>query len=260
MGMKCEKVLGNLSSFIDEMLEESLALSISQHLRECPGCENERLRIAKQRNALRSLKPVMAPDYMYDLVQIRIKQSHRQTWTHSLGSLLEYRLSKIRSTEGIWYLTRLMGTVSTLILFVAISSAIHPLYLRFASPLPPQVYYNHPLPSQQLVYNMQKAFGMPEAHQKPVRSSEAKLNDLYLYNLSQSVARTHGDDTISIVTRVDRNGAAKVQNILEYPADDSLLSDVTEMISSAGWRPATQNGRAVESWQVLIFSKICVYN
>jgi hypothetical protein len=59
---------------------------------------------------------------------------------------------------------------------------------------------------------------------------------------------------------VDSSGAATVQNILEYPADDSLLSDFTEMINSAGWRPASQNGRAVNSPLVLTFTKIYVYN
>jgi hypothetical protein len=32
------------------------------------------------------------------------------------------------------------------------------------------------------------------------------------------------------------------------------------MINSAGWRPASQNGRAVDSRQIFIFSKIIVYN
>lgn len=258
--MKCEKVLGNLSLFLDEMLEENLAEGVGQHLQECPECGREWTRTLRQREALRSLPPLAAPEYLHDLVRIKIEQSRRDSWMHSLRSSFEYRWSKIKSTEGMWYISRLLGAMATIVLFVAISSAINPVFLSFTEPLPERVYWTRPLPSQTLVYNMQKKFGMPEAQKKPIRASKATLNDLYLYNLSETASRTRNDDTVSLVTLVDRNGAAKVQDILEYPADDSMLSDVTEMINSAGWRPATQNGRAVESRQVRIFSTIYVFN
>jgi hypothetical protein len=47
---------------------------------------------------------------------------------------------------------------------------------------------------------------------------------------------------------------------LEYPVDDSLLSAFAEMIMSANWRPASRNGRAVDSHLVLTFSRIYVSN
>ncbi|MGD0309004.1 MAG: hypothetical protein ABSC02_06910, partial [Acidobacteriota bacterium] len=59
---------------------------------------------------------------------------------------------------------------------------------------------------------------------------------------------------------VDRSGAAKIQDILEYPVDESLLSAFAEMIMSANWRPASRNGRAVDSQLVLTFSRVYVSN
>jgi hypothetical protein len=47
--------------------------------------------------------------------------------------------------------------------------------------------------------------------------------------------------------------------VLEYPADETLLSEFNRMITSARCRPARQNGRAVDSFLVLTFSKISVY-
>ncbi len=258
--MRCEKVLGRLSWFIDDMLEENLASEVSQHLRDCPECGHEFARLRKLRAALKSMEPVAAPQYLGDLVSMRISQARSDSWQKNLRSALEYRWSRIKSTEGVWYVTRLMGAMATIVFFIAIYSQMNPLYLSFADRMPVRVPWPNTQASQRLALGVQKAFGMPEAQKKPVRSSEAKINDLYLDQLGQAASRTANDDTVSVFTMVDRNGTAKVQDVLEYPSDDSLLSDVMEMINSAVWRPASQNGRAVDSQQVLIFSKIYVYN
>ena len=60
--------------------------------------------------------------------------------------------------------------------------------------------------------------------------------------------------------RSRRSGAAKIQNVLEYPADSTLLDNFNNMLISARCRPASHNGRAVDSHLVLSFSKISVYD
>ncbi len=258
--MRCEKVLGRLSWFIDDMLEENLASEVSQHLKDCPCCDHEFTRLRKLQAVLKGMEPVKAPDYLGDLVNLKISRARSASWRTSLQSAMEYRWSRIKTTDGIWYLTRLMGAMATIVFFIAIYSAMNPLYLSLADEIPTRVDWPNTQPSQRLALGVQRALGMPESQKKPVRSSEAKINDLYLDKLGQSASKTAHDDTVSVLSMVDRNGSATVQGILEYPADDSLLSDFTEMINSAVWRPASQNGRAVDSRQVLIFSKIYVYN
>lgn len=258
--MRCEKVLGQLSWFVDEVLEEDLAAEVALHLRGCENCRGELARLRNLVGALKGMQPVKGPDYLGDLVKARISQTGSISWRKSLRSALEYRWSRIKTTEGMWYLTRLVGAMTTVVLFVAVYSAMNPLYLGLADQIPTHVAWPNTQASQQLALNMQKAFGMLGAHKTPVRSSEASLNDLYLDKLGQNLSRMAHDDTVSVYYMVDRNGTAKVQDILEYPVDDSLLSDFTEMINSAVWRPASQNGRAVDSRQVRIFSTICVYN
>jgi hypothetical protein len=258
--MRCEKVLGQLSWFVDEVLKEDLAAEVAQHLRDCPDCRSELARLKKLLEALKGMEPVIGPDYLGDLVKARIDQTGSTSWRKSLRSAFEYRWSRIKATEGIGYLTRLVGAMATVVLFVAVYSAMNPLYLTLADQIPTRVAWPKTQASQQLAFNMQKAFGMPGAQKTPIRSSEARINDLYLDKLGQNLSRTAHDDTVSVFYMVDRNGTAKVQDILEYPTDDSLLSDFTEMINSAVWRPASQNGRAVDSRQVRIFSTIYVYN
>jgi hypothetical protein len=258
--MRCEKVLGQLALYVDGMLDREVSGAISQHLRGCTTCSRELERHGLLMESLRQLPPVPAPKFLYDLVELKINRARQDSWIHTLRSAWEYRWSRIKTTEGVWYLTRLMGSLATLVLFISIYSAMNPLYLSLADQIPTHIDWPQTPPSQRLVYNVQKIFGMPEAQKRPYRSSEAKLNDLYLYNLSQSASRTAYNDTVSVVAIVDRNGNAKVQDVIDYPVDDSLLSDCTEMINSAGWRPASQNGRAVDSRQVFIFSKIIVNN
>jgi hypothetical protein len=116
------------------------------------------------------------------------------------------------------------------------------------------------LRSQQLAVGVLTNLGLPpvEAQRRPISPSDPKINDLNLVNFGQSALSSGHDDTISVVTVIDRNGRAKVQRILEYPVDESLLSAVTDWLTSTSWRPASRNGRAVDSQLVLTFSKIYV--
>lgn len=259
--MRCEKVLGQLSLFLDEMIEGDPAAEISDHLALCADCGCEFVRLKKVRNALKKLEPVETPDYLYNLVELKISRARQNTWRNNLQSALEYHWSRVRTTEGMWYLTRLAGMLATVVFFIAISSAMNPIFLDLADPLPVHGYAVQVRPPQQLAKGLQRVFGSPvEAQKKPIRASEPKISDLYLVNFSQTASRTAHDDTVSVVTVIDRSGTAKVQDVLEYPSDDSLLSDFTDMITTAGWRPASRNGRAIDSPLVLTFSKIYVYN
>jgi hypothetical protein len=256
--MRCEKVLAYLSLFVDSMLDERLAGDVSAHLEICVHCREEFSRFKNLRAELRGLDRVEAPDYLSDLVAHQIHSSKENSWWLDIRSDLEYWWSRIRTTEGQWYLTRLTGAMATLILFIAISAAVNPIYLALDTSHYARGEGEAP---QILTANMQRVFGSPlQAQKRPIPSSDPRINDEYLANFAQKVANTANDDTVSVVTMVDSKGAAKVQNVLEYPEDNSLLNDFTEMLSSAGWRPASQNGRAVNSPLVVTFTKIYVYD
>jgi hypothetical protein len=187
-----------------------------------------------------------------------MENARQDSWQTFLREALEYRWSRIRTTEGIWYLTRLLGTAATFVLFLAITSAINPIYIEI-----PAKNVDRGMPANAralLVQNVLKNLGlMPvEAQKRPISPIEPRINDLYLLNFGQNASRTVEDDSFSVAMVVDRSGAAKIQNVLEYPADSTLLSDFNDMISSARCRPAQQNGKAVESHLVLTFSKISV--
>jgi hypothetical protein len=258
--MRCEKVLGQLSLFLDEVLEYDLATGVAQHLRACLTCNREFARLKKLRNVLSSLQPVETPDYLRNLVERKINTARQHSWRSSLQSALEYRWSRIRTTEGIWYLTKLTGAMATLVLFIAISSAMNPMDLEFGDQLTSRGFMSQAPRSQQLAVGVLTNLGLPpvEAQKRPISPSDPKTNDLNLVNLGQNASSSANDDMISVVMIVDRSGRAKVQRILEYPADESLLSAVTDWISSTSWRPASRNGRAIDSQLVLTFSKIFV--
>lgn len=256
--MKCDRVLRWLSEFLDEVLDGERTFQVSQHLEQCAGCRKEFQRLATLRKKLTSLGTVHAPDYLQHLVKLRLNNEKQNTLRVRLRDALEYRWSVIRTTEGMWYWTRILGTVMTSLFFIMIVASMNPIYLDQNSeggPLPPAY-------RQQLAGSVLKNLGLipKEAQRRPISPSDPTINDLYLLNFGQSVSRSGKDDTLSVVTVVDRSGAVKIQNVLENPEDKALLNSFNSMLTNARCRPASVNGRAVDSHLVLAFTKISVYD
>ncbi len=256
--MNCTRVLNQLSMFVDEVLDSSDSAQLSQHLERCEGCRKELQRLALLRKKLSSLGTVRAPDFLQHLVQLRLNNEQENTLRARLQNALEYRWSVIRTTEGMWYFTRFLGTVMTSVFFLMIIASIDPIYIAQSSdsgPLP--VSYR-----QQLGPSLYKSLGLniKEAQKRPISPSEAAINDLYFVDYAQSVSRVGSDDSFAVLVEVDRRGSAKIQNVLEYPADKTLLADFNYMITNARSRPASQNGHAVDSRMVMSFSKVSVYD
>ncbi len=259
--MRCENVLKSLSLFLDEVLDEEQVKGVSQHLEECSGCRSEFAHLARLRRALGSLGKVKAPDYLHHLVKLRIASAQEERWTTSLRDGLEYRWSKIRTTGGLWYMARLMGTAATCVLFIAITAAIRPIYFDLSSQVSDRAWMSPDL-AQQLKLGVLGKLGMTplEAQKRPISPSDPQINDLCLLNFAQSASRKGSDDTLSVFASVDRTGSARIQGILEHPADTALLYDFNSMIQSTRCRPASQNGKAVDSHLVLSFTKVTVYD
>jgi len=213
-------------------------------------------------NGLRKLQPVRTPAYLRDLVEIKIRATRQDSWRSALRSAFEYRWSRIRTTEGMWYLTRLSGVMATVIMFIAICASVSPMNLEFVDQLSARGAMSQTQRSQQLGIGVLTHLGITstQAQRIPISSSGPKINDLNMVNFGQSAPSTAQDDTVSVVAIVDRNGTAKIQDILEYPADESLLSAYAQMIMSANWRPASRNGRAVDSQVPLTYTRIYVSN
>ncbi len=260
--MRCKTVLDQLSLFLDEGLDIEQARGVAQHLRECSSCNPEFERLQTVQRCLRKLPHVKAPEYLRELVEMKIVAASHDSWRDRLRSALEYRWSRIRTTEGAWYWTRLTGVMATVLFFVAIYAAMTPADLGFDESLPVHAMISQNLRPQQLGSAVLRNLGITpvEAQKIPISPSNPKINDLNVVNFGQSATSSNQDDTVSVVAMVDRSGSATIQDVLEYPADESLLSGWANMITSSSWRPASRNGRAVDSRLVLTFSKVFVSN
>lgn len=258
--MECRKVISRLSLLLDDMLDNERAGETQQHIERCQECRREWSRLVELQGKLKSLGRASAPDYLHHMVMMHIQAAPQLTWRAGLRSAIEYRWSRIRSAGSLWYFTRLAGTAATCVLFLLISAAVTPGYFSIQEPgergaLSRETRF-------QPVTGVLKNLGMTpvEAQRRPIGKIDPMIHDLYLLNFSQSASRTSADDSFSVVTAIDRSGAVKISNVLEYPADKSLLTDFNAMIMSARCRPASQNGRAVDSHLVMNFSKISVYD
>jgi len=234
---------------------------VSQHLDHCINCRRELSSLSTMHNKLRGLNNVSAPAYLGALVQRRIVKSQQESWSKQLRNELERCWSKVRTIEGMWYVTRAMGTVMASLFFVLISFAITPYYMTVSNASAPLGQFTTLSPSyrQQVGVNVLKKLGIP-AQAQIVNRSQAAINNLYILEFGENVSKTGKDDSFSVVTEVDRSGSAKIQNVLQYPEDRDLLDNFNEMISIARCRPASENGHAVASHLVFMFSTISVYN
>jgi anti-sigma factor (TIGR02949 family) len=261
--MECRKVLSRLSEFIDDALDPNTALQVSQHLNCCENCRKEYESLKNIQQKLRSISITQTPKHLRNLIQIRIS-ARREPWQVCLRNALERRWSIIRTTEGIYYWTKALGTAMTAIFFFLITIAGTPYYMDGNAKLDENARNQILSPEyrQQLAINVMKIMSgeKPQPEPKITGRRDPAIHPQYLLNLGRSVSESGRDETASVVAVVDPDGAAKTQDVLEYPSDQTLLSSLNEMIATARCRPASKNGQTIPSHMILMFSTISVHN
>jgi hypothetical protein len=234
--MLCKNVLPLLSEFFDEALNADTAVQVSQHLDRCAQCREEFDDLAALHGKLKSLRGVKTPDYLGDLIRLKLVEMQRHSWHKNLRNEIERGWSKMRTTEGTWYVTKALGTVMTCLFFIMICSGAFPSQY-IAAP-------NEPY--------------SPEAGPRRSAKSNPAINNEFLYNIGESMAQPGRDGTFFMLYSVNSDGVAEIQDVLERPNEPRYLSKANEVISTAHWRPSFENGKAVSSHRVLGFTKITV--
>jgi hypothetical protein len=252
--MLCKNVLPQLSGFYDEVLDADVSVQVSQHLDQCGPCREEFESLSILQGKLKSLKGIQAPEFLGRLIEHRIAEIQQNSWRRNLRNELERMWSKIRTTESTWYITKALGTVMTSLFFFLICGN---------NPLPfmasMERYSIAPDFRQQVSLVVPIKPGM-QAPKIPVIKSDPAINELNLNSFGESMSQPGNDETVAILAKVDSSGSARIQNVIERPNDQRLLSNVKEMITSASYRPASENGKAVSSYIIFIFNKISVYD
>lgn len=263
--MLCEKVVPLLSEYFDEVLDSTIAIQISQHLNQCAGCRKELSGIVQVHDRLRSMGGAPAPHFLRDLVRLRLAEMLNNGWRTQLRDALELRWSRIRTTEGIWYATKALGTVMTAVLFFLIPCSINPINIEADSSVPERNIFSR-VEKQQVALNVAAKLGMLSEEDRKgltrpnLPAVKPAIHDQYISNFGQSISQDGNDYDFSVVTYVDRSGKGQIQNVLEHPYAQSFLSSFNKVISAGRFTPARKNGEAVPSHMILIFSKISVYD
>jgi hypothetical protein len=261
--MECKKITSLLSEYIDGVLDGTLAAQVSQHVNQCLQCRKELKALSMIRTRLGALKRVKAPEYLGDLVQLRIADRRRNRWQVQLQNALEFRWSRIRTTERIWYMTRVVGTVMTAVFFFLIPYSIDPLTIEANDSIPERTSYTIN-EKQQLGLNVYAKLGLlPEQAQSGIphgRQTMVKpaINNQYLSHFGESISQDGDDYDFSVITSVNRNGQAEAESVIEHPNAQSFLENFNKVISPAIFAPGRKNGKAIDSRMIMIFSKISV--
>ena len=256
--MNCRQVRKKLSPLLDERFPMAVMGSVRDHLDVCVPCRAEWDRLVAVQSQLRSLRTQHAPASLRRVVEFGVGEWTKGGPSGELRSELERLWSKVRTTDRVWYLAKISGVAVTFVFFFAIYSALTPIAL--VSEGNGVASANSQNLTQDLADNVLRNLGYLPLHaiRRPI--SSPMINDLYLLNFGQNASRRQGDDSFSVVTLVDRNGEATIRDVLEYPADNELLVDFYDMIVSARYRPASLDGRAVDSHLVHTYNRVSVYD
>ncbi|GEM_PF-1068813 len=264
--MECRKVVPLLSEFLDETLDAGDAVEISKHLGGCMGCRKEYDALAAVRARLRLAGRIPEPDYLGDLVRLRIADARRNRWSVQLREAVELRWSRIRTTGRLWYLSRAAGTLMTAVLFALIPFSIDPPGVQADDPLPVRIMFT-PRERSQMAASFQVKMGMAPggAREEIIRpkrpATRPAINDQVLSDFGERISQDGEDYVFSVLTTVDRTGQAEAEMVVEHPDDRTFLESFNKVISSRRLAPGrARDGETIDSRMLMIFSKISVYD
>ena len=264
--MDCRKILPLLSEFLDETLEAGAAVEVSKHLDGCPGCRREYDALAAVHARLRALGRVPEPEYLGDLVRLRIADARRNRWSVQVREGLELHWSRIRTAGTLWYWSRAAGTLMTAVLFFLIPFSIDPPEIEAYSSLPERIMFT-PRERSQLAASFQVKMGMaPGDLQREMSRSKRPatrpaINDQVLSDLGERISQDGDDYVFSVLTTVDRAGQAEAEVVIEHPNDRNFLDSFNKVMSASRLAPGrARDGETIDSRMLMIFSKISVYD
>jgi hypothetical protein len=258
--MLCNEVSKRLSEYFDGVLDPETSVEVSRHVKECAGCRRELEGLYALREELRSTQRVPVPDYLYNLVRIRLDESANNTWFKRIKAAVEFRWSRIRTTGIQFYWTKALGIAMAAFCFSFVSNCLDPFYPPgYVPPVAGQ--YMPREYGEQVVSTISKTFGgIPiDQHLKNMRHYPA-IHDGYFNNFWDSVPETTEDEDLSVVTTVEPSGAVKLENVLEYPQDNDVLNNFIDTVTSARGRPGSVKGRSVTLPMVIKAIRITVFS
>lgn len=252
--MLCKKAKKNLSQYFDGVLDSRSSIEISDHLKECGSCRADLTRLSKLHNRLSSIEKLEVPDFVYPLIQTRLRNEANKTWLDRMKDAVELRWSRIRTTGFQFYWTKALGTIMAAFCFSVISSSIDPFYpTGSASPTIASQYLSREY-SEQLCSAISVNFGrFPLEHYRNNNRHDPAINDQYYIPFWDSIPKTTHEEDFSIVFAIDPSGTVRAEKVLEYPEDEALLQNLNVLEYARG-RPGSLNGKYVPSPMVVNFN------
>lgn len=259
--MSCEELQKSFSPYLDDLLPPPARAGLEEHLRLCPVC---RARMEAERAVVRGLalaeRPAPPPDLIASINDaILIERAARLQRPPTPPSVRFARWLRPR------VLPYTVGALASLLLFVAISSALRP-QLRLLRELAqaqsgetPPVYlisggYNVMEPISLAGYAASRANISSESPSLNPGGALAKLVRTPTYGTNQD-----DDDTV-IVADVFSNGSATLAEVVQPPRNRRMLEEVQEAFRrTPAFVPASLDKRPQTMRVVLSLSKVNVH-
>jgi len=122
--MNCQKIKKLLNSYIDQALDADMTKQVDEHLKSCPACREEHLKLKKIVSALNSISPQPVPADFTQSIMTKISQEDIQiqsSWMDRIKKRISIpSLSFPRKWESMFSFRLVSATaVAALIVFFA---------------------------------------------------------------------------------------------------------------------------------------------
>lgn len=255
--MTCKNVRRSSSDYIDHALSGDELREFERHLRACARCYLRVEELRKLQEILIGLELPSPPAHLKNLLDRRIEAENQKKFFVALKALCNELTYPFRQIEKRDILIGLAILPVTLLLFLAILIQI---YIPPKSSSIDQI-IDLTLPSREFSERLARAnLAQRRAKQQiPLPLTPARMGNTYLVNFAQSTYDAPRDDSFAVMTFINKDGRATIEEVIEYPQDTALLKKFDSMITSVRFQPARYKSRAVDSYLILIFNKIIVF-
>src|SRR5680860_973661 len=127
--MNCNKIIKLLNLYIDQALDAEYTQTVEEHLKSCPSCREEYLKLKQVVSALTSISPQPAPADFTQNLMTKISQEEIQIQTSWID-----RLKKQISFPQISFRLAGLTAAAALVLFFAFTFIFNTPCLLYTSP------------------------------------------------------------------------------------------------------------------------------
>jgi len=220
MKMDCSNIQELMSPFIDSMASAEEAERVELHLAQCPPCQRQLQSYISLRSLMARVEPAQPPpDFILD-TRVKLSRARHRSYLDRFESCVNNVLKPVA-------IPAVLGASVTTLLFAVLLAGL------VSTP-------------SVMAQNIEDDVPVPGLHE-PVRPTDPTI-----VRFAQDHGKSLGEP-VMILLHISNYGRVVDYQIIDGPRNPKVEGWIKEMLSLAGFTPATVFGRPVDSTIILSF-------